>query len=162
MKEPEEVIESKVVALLEAAGTGVEVVGALAVAPDGVEKAAPYTCISVAADMASQNLDWKAAGVPCTYSVRVGVRVAFADDKTGGLFRDTCRAVRAALAVLTGDGCAALDGDGFSCDSFVFGTTYTSMDSASEIGSAAKVYNATLTGRFIPPADDSANQQEES
>lgn len=166
MIEPEEIIESKVVALLGAANVGVFVIGALVPAPDGVEKNAPDTYVSVFADVASQDMDWQGPGVPCTYAVRVGVNVAYADDKTGAVFRNVCRAVRGALATLTGDGCAALDGDGFRCDSFMLGSTETSQTYAGEAGGMAKSYNATVTGRHYdctgaaPSATESSTRTE--
>ena len=54
MTEPEEIIEAKVAALLAAANPGFEVVGALAAAPDGVEKIAPLSHIGVVADLSAQ------------------------------------------------------------------------------------------------------------
>jgi hypothetical protein len=160
MIEPEETVEAKLIALLDAANVGVFVIGALTPAPDGVEKNAPDTCIDVSVDAASQDLDWMGPGVPCTYSVRVAVNVAYADDKTGAVFRDVCRAVRGALAALLGDGCAALDGDDFRCSSFVLGSTETSQTSAGESGGMTKTYNAIVTGRSIPTS--TTNEQEES
>lgn len=151
MPEPEEIIEAHVVELIDAAGTGLEVFGALMPAPEGEAKAAPPSHINVAVDVASQDIDWKGPGVPCSYSVRVSVRVAFDDDKTGALFRDTCRAVRGALASLIGDGCAALDGDGFSCDAFTLPTTQTTLVAVGKGEDNLKTYAATTTGRFFPP-----------
>ena len=46
MTEPEEIIEAKVAALIEAANPGFEVVGALEPSPDGVEKFAPLSFTS--------------------------------------------------------------------------------------------------------------------
>ena len=157
MTEPEEIVESKLVALLATAAPAIDTLGALSPASEGVEKLSPDTSISVFADVASQDLDWQGHGVPFTYSVRIVVRVADADDKTGLLFRDTCRSVRSALAALMGDRCSALDGDGFHCDAFVLGATETSRDLSSESGGMAKTYTATVTGRYIPPTE---NQEE--
>lgn len=154
--EPEEVLESHLVALLEGAVGGVEVIGALAPSAPGTEKTAPDTHISVSVDLASQHIDWQGPGVPCTYSVAVSVRVAEADDPNGALFRDTCRAVRAALAALLGEGCVELDGDGFSCDAFVLGSTQTARESTDDYSRFAKTYNATVSGRFTTPP----NQEE--
>ena len=151
MIEPEETIEAKVAALLRAANPGYVVVSALTPAEDGANKVAPLSHIGVVADVASQNLDWEGPGVPCTYSVRVAVRVAFADDKSGQRFRAACRAVRGALDALLGDGCAALDGDGFACDSFVLDSTATILESLGDGDGMNKTYSATVAGRFIEP-----------
>ena len=148
MIEPEEIIEARIVALLAAALPNVDVLGALSPWPEGEQKNSPDTYISVFADVASQELDWHGGGIPFTYSVRVTVHYANADDATGEGFRDTCRAVRSALAELLGDGCSDLDGNGFFCDAFIFNSTYTSSDSNAENGGMSKTYNATISGRF--------------
>ena len=150
MTEPEETLEARVVALLNSADPGLVVVGALAPTPEGVEKIAPLSHIGVVADLSAQNLDWRGPGVPCAYSLRVMVRVAYADDKTGALFRDACRAVRVALVALTGDGCAALDGGGFSCDAFLLDTTTTALESLGDGDGMNKTYTATVSGRYTP------------
>lgn len=155
MVESEEVIEAKLVALLAAALPDVDVIGALSPVPEGEQKLSPDTYVSVFADVASQDIDWKGPGVPCTYSVRVVVHYADADDKSGAGFRDSCRAVRAALAPLLGDGCAALDGDGFSCGAFTLDSTNTSQDFAADSGGMVKTYNATVNGRFNPQQEES-------
>jgi len=153
MTEPEEIVESHLVATLEGAANGVAVLGALAPSAPGTEKTAPDTLVSVSVDLASQDLDWLGPGVPCTYSVAVSVRVAEADDPNGALFRDTCRAVRAALSALLGDGSAALSGDGFACDGFVFGGTQTARESFGDLSQFVKTYTATVNGRFTPPTE---------
>ena len=160
MKEPEEILEDRMAAALAAAVPAMDVVGALAPAPDGEQKLSPDSYISVFADVASQDLDWESPAVPCTYSVRIGVHVATADDKTGTLFRDTCRAVRDVIRAFSGDNCHTLDTDGFKCDSLVLDTTETQQDLASETGGMAKIYNATVAGRYIPPTE--TTEQEES
>lgn len=147
MTEPEEIVESKLVALLEAAAGDVPVVGMLTPAPDGVEKAAPDTCILVCVDFGGQLNDWQDADCPCTYSVRVTVRVAADEDKTGAIFRDICRNVRGVLASLVGDGCATLDGDGIECNKFTLGQTESSADVSADVGIIAKIYNATMTAQ---------------
>ena len=157
MIESEETIEANIAALVESASPGLQVVGALAPSADGTEKLAPLSHIGVVADVASQDLDWQGGGLPCTYSVRVSVHVAFADDKTGALFRSVCRAVRGALDALLGDGCAALNGDGFYCDSFVLGSTSTILESLGDGEGMNKTYSATVSGRFIHPTN-STNQ----
>lgn len=158
--EPEETIEANAVALLDAANLDFAVVGALAPAPDGVEKLAPLSRVDVTADVASQNMDWIGPGCPCTYTLRVAVQVAFADDKNGALFRDTCRKVRGVLSSLTGDGCAALSGDGFTCDSLLLDTTNTTGVAAGDGVSNYKLYSATVTGRFIPPEPETTENEE--
>lgn len=155
MIEPEEVIEAKLVALLAAALPDVDVIGALSPVPEGEQKLSPDTYVSVFADIASQGIDWTGPGVPCSYSVRVVVHYANADDKSGAGFRDSCRAVRSAISPLLGDGCAALDGDGFSCDAFTLDSTNTSQDFAADSGGMVKTYNATVNGRFNPQQEES-------
>lgn len=150
MIEPEEIIEAKIAALVAAALPSVDVIGALSPVPEGEQKNSPDTYVSVFADIASQDLDFQGPGVPFAYSVRVTVHYANADDATGVGFRDACRAVRSALAALLGDGCAALDGNGFSCDAFMLTSTSTALDANAENGGIAKTYNATVNGRFTP------------
>jgi len=147
MTEPEEIIEAKIVALLADALPSVDVIGALSPVSDGEQKLSPDTYVAVFADVASQDLDWRGPGVPFTYSVRVAVHYANADSACGAGFRDACRAVRSTLVMLLGDGCSALDGDGFECDGFTLDSTNTSQDFAAENGGMTKTYNATVTGR---------------
>lgn len=154
MIEPEEIIEAKIVAALVAADVPLEVVGALAPAEDGTEKFVPLSNVGVTVDVASQDLDWRGPGVPYTYTARVSVHVAFADDKSGVLFRDTCRAVRGALEVLTGDGCSALTGDGFTCDAFALDNTSTTLAGMGDGEGMTKSYPATVNGRFTPPTTE--------
>ena len=153
MIEPEEIIESRIAALLDAAQPGIPVVGALEPSPDGEEKKIPDTCILVVADVASQDMDAEYFGIPCTYTVRVAVHYAFADGKTGADFRDTCRAVRGALTALLGDGCAALSDEGFYCDSFTLDGTSTAMESMAYGEGMTKSYTATVKGRLTPPTE---------
>ena len=147
MTEPEETIEAKLISALAAAVPAVDVIGALSAVPEGEQKLSADTYISVFVDVASQDLDWRGPHVPFTYSARVTVHYAHADDATGVGFRDTCRAVRAALSPLLGDGCAALSGDGFACDEFILNTTQTAMDTDAETGGMAKTYTFTISGR---------------
>ena len=147
MTEPEEIIEAKLIAVLSAALPDVDVIGALSPVPEGEQKQSADTYVSVFADVASQDLDWRGPNVPFTFSVRVTVHYANADDATGTGFRDTCRSVRTALIALSGDGCAALSGDGFNCDEFLLNSTSTAMDSDAENGGMAKTYNFTISGR---------------
>ena len=96
--EPEEIVEGRIVANLAAALPGWKVVGKLSPSPEGEMREVPDTCVIVSADVASQNLDWLGPGVPCAYRARVEVRCSAADDRTGRMFRDACRTVRAALS----------------------------------------------------------------
>ncbi len=152
--EPEEIIEARLVALVSEALPGWDVIGTLAAVPEGEMKELPDTRVTVAVDVASQELDWTGPGIPRTYSARVAVRCSDADDRTGKVFRDACRAMRAALRQLLGDGCAAMDGDGFACDSFVLGSTETQQDSSADSGGMRKTYTATVTGRFNPQEEN--------
>lgn len=152
--EPEEVIEANIVSALAGAVPALDVTGALAPRDDGDAKLAASSRIEVYADVASQDLDWIGPGVPCTYAVRIVLRVDFADDRTGALFRGAGRAVRGALAALAGDGCAAMDGNGFSCDSFTLGPSQTRRENGEEgSGAMTKTYNATAKGRFNPTTE---------
>ena len=158
MMEVEEIIEAKLVELLAAALPGWNVIGALSPAADGEVKQSPDTYISVFVDQASQDLDWRGPGVPCAYSARVNVYFSTADDATGAIFRNACRAVRDTLTTLLGDGCSGLDCDGFSCDAFRIDTTATQQIMYADHGGMFKSYNATVNGRNTSPA----TQQEES
>lgn len=153
MIEPEETIEAKLVSALRAAVPEIDVIGALAPCEQGELKLAANSSISVYVDLASQDLDWVGPGVPCTYSTRIVLAVAFSDDKTGALFRDSARKVRGALAAFAGDGCAAMDGDGFECDAFIMDSTNTSLDAGDGSGVMKKTYNATVKGRFTPSTE---------
>lgn len=148
--EPEEIIEARLTELIAAAMPGWDVIGALAAAPEGRMKELPDTRVTVAVDVASQDLDWTGPGIPRTYTARVAVRCSNADDVTGGMFRDACRTVRDALRGLLGDGCAAMDAGGFSCDAFMLSGTETAQDLSADSGGSTKTYNATVTGRFNP------------
>lgn len=147
MIEPEEIIEARMIALLSVALPHMDVIGALSPVPEGEQKMSPDTYVSVFADVAEQRIDSEAPGMPFSYSLRVTVHYAQADDACGAGFRDACRAVRTVLCGLLGDGCDALSGGGFECDAFVLGTTATQLDVAAENGGMAKTYNATIEGR---------------
>ncbi|MBQ6140813.1 MAG: hypothetical protein IJI54_05950 [Kiritimatiellae bacterium] len=151
--EPEEIVEARLVTALQAALPGFVVVGVLSPFPAGTVKETPDTYVSVVVDIADQNIDWKGPG-PFTYSAGVTVHVADPDDPTGKTFRDMCRAVRAVLGGFLGDGCAALDGDGFSCDSFMLGATQTRRESVDNYTETAKTYPATLVGRYTPQTQE--------
>lgn len=153
MKEPEEIIEARLIKLMQGVLADVDVIGALSPVPDGEQKQSPDTYVSVFVDLSSQNLDWRGGNVPCSFSARLTVHYANADDATGCGFRDTCRAVRTALFALTGDGCEDLNADGFKCDQFTLDSTST-IDEMSEVGGMAKTYNATLTGRITTRKED--------
>ena len=154
MKEPEVIIEAKLTALLAAAVPALDVVGALELCEPGDMKIAAHSNVSVVVDLASQDIDFAGPNIPCSYSVRVGVNVTFDVDKDGSIFRDATRSVRAALSTLMGDRCAALDGDGFSCDAFVMGPTQTSIAAADGSGAMSKNYTATLVGRYTPQTQE--------
>lgn len=159
MTEPEEIIESRIVAQIVGAKPDVPVLGALAPSQPGTEKVAPDSHVSVSVDLAGQGLDWKGPGIPCDYSVSIAVRVAESDDPTGELFRAVCRTVRAALDALLGDGCSTLDGDGFFCDAFVLSGTQTARMAFGDFTQFVKAYTATLTGRFIPQQETKQEEQ---
>lgn len=148
MTEPEEIIEAHLITILAAAVPSMDVVGALSAVPSGEQKLSADSYISVFVDVASQQIDWRGPGVPFTYSARVTIHFANADDASGAGFRDSCRSVRSALAPLLGDGCSALDGGGFSCDEFILDSTQTAMDADAETGGMAKTYSFTISGRL--------------
>jgi hypothetical protein len=154
MKEPEEIIEVRLIELMQSVLSDVDVIGALSPVSDGEQKQSPDTYVSIFVDLSSQNLDWRGGNVPCSFSVRLTVHYANADDATGCGFRDTCRSVRTALFVLTGDGCEGLNADGFKCDQFTLDSTSTALDQESENGGMDKTYNATLTGRITTRKED--------
>ena len=160
MIEPEEIIEAEFVAALAAAVPNLDVIGALSPVFEGETKHAALSGISVYADIASQGLDWKGPGVPCTYAVRIVLRVEEADDKTFALFRDSARRIRSVLSALLGDGCGNLGRDGFACDSFTLDSTATNLEASGEGAAMVKTYNATVAGRYIPPTE--TTEQEES
>lgn len=147
MKEPEEIVEARLMEVVAAALPGVRVVGALSPV-DGAERTVSDTSVSIFVDLAGQSLDFKGPNLPITLSVRASVHFANADDASGAGFRDVCRAVRSALLPLLGDGCAALDADGFECDAFTLDSTSTSFDADTDVGGMAKTYNATVSGRM--------------
>ena len=155
MIEPEEIIEARMIAFLSAALPDVDVIGALSPVPEGEQKLSADTYISVFVDVSGQDLDWRGPGVPFTFSARITVHYANADDATGAGFRDTCRAVRAALASLMGDGCAALSTAAFRCDAFLLDSTQTAMDADAETGGMAKTYTFTISGA---PLEADTNQ----
>lgn len=157
--EPEETVEAHIISLLSTALPGWPVVGALAPAADGEAKRIPETCVFVTADMSSQRLDWQGPGVPCDYTVRAEVRCSNADDGSGKIFRDACRAVRDALEALLGDGCSGLDGDGFECDAFLLAPTATEA-AQSDDGGMRKTYRASISGRYTPPSTEETTPTE--
>lgn len=147
MKEPEEIIEGRIIALLSEAVLELDVIGALTPVPEGEQKKSPDTYISIFVDLAGVVTAYKSPNMPCAYSLRVTVHYATADDASGAEFRDTCRAVRNVLYRLGGDGCTALNGDGMEFDDFELESTETALDQDAEVGGFAKTYNATITGR---------------
>lgn len=145
--ETEEIIEAGIVDALRSADVPIAVIGALAPADDETEKTAHLSQIGVTVDTASQELDWQGPDLPRTYTARVSVRAAYKDDKTGALFRDSCRAVRVVLQSFTGDGCNGLSADGFTCDGFMLDNTQTAVESIGDGEGATKIYVATIRGR---------------
>lgn len=148
MKEPEEIIEAQMIALLQAASPAIDVIGALSPVPEGEQKISPDTYISVFVDQQQPRTSYRSAVIPCDYAVRITVHYALADDVTGTDFRDACRTVRGVLTCLGGDGCNALTVPGFACDDFSLRSTATALDQNAEVGGIAKTYTATVTGRF--------------
>lgn len=147
-KEPEESIEAALCALLSA-NCSIPVEGAMTPASDGcVKRASADTFVSVFVDQSSQDMDFKGPRVPHSYSARIIVHYALADDCGGSEWRDECRVVRAVLESLTGDGCADLGADGFACDAFVVDSTTTSFE-AGDNPTNVKTYTATVRGRTI-------------
>lgn len=153
MTEPEEIIEARFAALIAAAVPGVAVVGLLTPSEPGTEKTAPDTCISIAADVDEQSFDSRVANVPYRFTVRITVRVAIADDASGILFRDTCRAVYGAIHGILGDGCSAVSADGFTCDGVTRDPTATNIDTSANNENSAwtKTYPLAVTGRYSEP-----------
>ncbi len=147
-KEPEEIIEARLIELVKSKLDDVDVIGALSPVDEGEMKQSPDTYVSIFVDLASQDLDWRSNAVPCTYSARLTVHFANADDATGIGFLDTCRRVRSALCELMGDGCSGLDNDEFNCDLFTLDNTSTALDQESDNGGMAKTYTATIVGRI--------------
>ena len=145
--ETEEIIEAGLVAALRAADVPLEVIGALTPAEEEVEKTASLSQIGVTVDTASQELDWQGPHLPCTYTARIAVHVAFSDDKTGTLFRDTCRAVRGVIQSLIGDQCTGLSADGFTCDGFILENTQTALETIGDGEGCTKSYVMTVKGR---------------
>lgn len=151
MIEPEEIIEAQLVAAVSAQSPGIQVLGALSPVDEEMEKLSDNSSISVFADVASQSFDSNVPNVPFTFSARIAVRYANADDSSGSGFRSVCRAVRAAIAALLGDGCTALSADGFTCDGVILEGTSTAADTDSQNGGMIKVYNLSVTGRYTEP-----------
>lgn len=149
MREPEEIIEGRLLEVLAAAVPGMDVLGALTPAEEGDQKQSADTYVGVFVDLSAPITAYRAPVMPCAYSIRVTVRYARADDADGSAFRDSCRAVRAALAGLCGDQCRGLDGDGFECDDFGVISTQTEIDTDAEVGGIVKTYNATASGRIV-------------
>lgn len=161
-KEPEEIIEARLVALLADGVEAVDVLGALAPAQEGARKLSPDTYVAVFVDQAGQRYYGDDTVVPCDYAARVTVHAAFADDKTGTLFRDLCRAVRDVLESARMTHRTALAADGFECDAFKLDSTQTEPDSSADNGGMAKTYSATVTGRYTPPQSDEEEQTPET
>jgi hypothetical protein len=158
-KEPEEIIEAQLVALIAATVTTVDVLGALTPVQEGARKLSPDTYVAVFVDQAGQRYYGDDTVVPCDYAARVTVHAAFADDKTGTLFRDLCRAVRDVLESARKTHSTALAADGFECDAFQLDSTQTGPDTSADNGGMAKTYSATVTGRYTPPPPQSDEEE---
>ena len=156
MIEPEEIVEARLVELLAAANPNIAVVGMLAPSAAGTEKTVPDSRITVTVDLGGQTLDWKGPG-PFDFNVMVTVRIYEADDPSGIIFRDTCRAVRGVLSSLLGDDCRGLDGGGIECDSFMLGATSTVRETVDDSAVMVKITPATVKGRYNPN-----NQEQEA
>ena len=144
--EPEEILESRLIAVIEKGVPGMFVIGMLAPFKSGEVKSAPDTHIAVSVDLASQDIDWRGLGVPCTYEARITVNYSMADDASGIGFRDACRTVRAALDSCAGDGCGMLSGDGVACDAIALNSTSTALDDG-DTDTMTKAYNLTIYSR---------------
>lgn len=147
MMETEEILESRLVALIEKAVPGAFVIGMMEPVERGVVKSAPDTHIAVAVDLASQDMDWTGPAVPCVHEARVSVNCSLADDPSGTEFRDTCRAVRSALCGCAGDGCASLSGDGLVCDAAILNSTATAFSDGDANDVLTKTYSLTIHSR---------------
>jgi len=157
--EPEEAIETALATLL-GASCSIPVVGVLAPSASGtVKRLSADTFVSVAADVASQEMDATAPARLYSYSVSVSVRYAMEDDPSGNGFRDECRRVRGTLAALTGDGCDALATATFGCDGFMLNSTSTSFE-GDDSPSHIKTYSATIYGRVITPTTTTNSNEE--
>ena len=146
MMETEEILESRLIAIVEKGVPDMFVIGMLTPFKSGEVKCAPDTHIAVSVDLASQDIDWRGLGVPCTYEARITVNSSMADDASGNGFRDTCRAVRAALNSCAGDGCYMLSGDGVMCDGIAFNSTSTAF-SDGDTDAMTKTYSLTIYSR---------------
>jgi len=150
--EPEELLESALVTRLTYA-CSIPVEGVLAPVSAGTVKGlSADTFVGVKVDQSSQDGDY-AYRAPMTYSATVTVHFSLADEASGASFRDECRAVRASLLALTGDGCSALDvASAFSCGEFLLDSTSTNFEGG-ENPVYTKAYTATIKGRIIQPTN---------
>lgn len=145
MTEPEEIFEKQMLDLL--ANMPIPVIGALTPFPEGEEKTAPDSHISLSVDIGDAPPD--CAPSLLTLSVSATVRVAYADDATGSFFRDVCRAFRSAFVNWLGDGCANLSTEDLICDGFLFQGTSTAPESNDENGGITKTYTFTAHVRAL-------------
>lgn len=145
MTEPEEIFEKQMLGLLS--DMPVPVIGALTPFPEGEEKAAPDSHISLSVDIGEEVAD--CSPFLLTLSVTVSVRVAYADDATGSFFRDVCRAFRSSFINWLGDGCSNLSTEDLICDGFLFQSTSTAPDSNDEGGGMTKTYTFTAHVRAL-------------
>jgi hypothetical protein len=145
MTEPEEILEKQMLDLL--IDMPVPVIGALTPFPEGEEKTAPDSHVSIVVDIGEEVADCSPSLL--TLSVTASVRVAYADDATGTLFRDVCRAFRATFTNWLGDGCSNLSTEDLICDGFLFQSTSTAPDSNDEGGGIIKTYTFTAHVRAL-------------
>lgn len=149
-EEPEEIVERNLVAIIAAIVTDIPVEGVLTPAAEGEVKVSHDTFINVTIDEKEQTVDQASDTTMFEFAAKVTVHFAFADDKSGHDFRDTCRKVRHALKTVLGDGCALLNGDGFEADGFMLGETNTDEEGDDDSPGMQKTYNATISGRTTP------------
>ena len=80
MKEPEEIIEELMVGVLSNALPDIDTIGALSPVPEGEQKKSADTYIAVFVDLEEPLNAFKSPLMPCTYSLRITVHYANADD----------------------------------------------------------------------------------
>lgn len=145
--EPEEYVENALVGLIAAKVNGIPVEGTHDPAQAGETKYGEFTYINVKVGQSAQRLDVRGRS-PIDFAIRITVHIARSEDPRGVIFRDTCRAVRAALASVTGDGCDGLNGEHVELHAFVLDSTDPDFSTAIEGGEFIKTYNASATARI--------------
>ena len=147
--EPEELIETKLVAIIAQALPAFSVEGTIAPGLAGDVKTCDDSYVNVKVDQNEPLLHSKTPLTPTSYAVTVAVHCTFADDKDGNLFRDTCRKVRDALNHLQGDGCALVTSEAWRCDDFVIDSTKTDLEESESGEGMVKNYNCTIWGKAL-------------